>query len=187
MRGSPKRRAGARCRSSPRPPFPPALPRSRRTCRRRCGVGQAGRGSGQPAPARTGAAPQLTRPEARPNSCPLPPPCCPGRARATGPRGARHAACPGGGIGRRTSFRCWRSKDRGGSSSSPGHHPSGTSNKINASVGHSSEHRQRWDTFQRSAVHTSYRSSVIVLGASPPAEPPASGSPLSCNDQPPSD
>ena len=30
--------------------------------------------------------------------------------------------CPGGGIGRRTSFRCWRSQGRGGSSSSPGHH-----------------------------------------------------------------
>jgi hypothetical protein len=24
--------------------------------------------------------------------------------------------CPGGGIGRRTSFRCWRSQGRGGSS-----------------------------------------------------------------------
>ena len=27
-----------------------------------------------------------------------------------------HALCPGGGIGRRTSFRCWRSQGRGGSS-----------------------------------------------------------------------
>ena len=28
--------------------------------------------------------------------------------------------CPGGGIGRRTSFRCWRSQGRGGSSPLPG-------------------------------------------------------------------
>src|SRR5438270_13351900 len=41
------------------------------------------------------------------------------------PSAARHMArptdiekhlCPGGGIGRRTSFRCWRSQGRGGSS-----------------------------------------------------------------------
>ena len=43
---------------------------------------------------------------------PAPPPtsrACPGECR--GP-----ASCPGGGIGRRTSFRCWRSQGRGGSS-----------------------------------------------------------------------
>jgi hypothetical protein len=35
--------------------------------------------------------------------------------------GARsYPQCPDGGIGRRTSFRCWRSQGRGGSSPLPG-------------------------------------------------------------------